>query len=64
MDVAAPRLVTAPDRQAGWRVVQPIVDAWREADGSELCTYQAGSDGPKAAELLLSRSGHEWRSIA
>jgi glucose-6-phosphate 1-dehydrogenase len=52
------------DVEAGWRVVQPILDAWRAADTSDLCFYQAGSNGPQAAELLLSRSGHEWRTIA
>jgi glucose-6-phosphate 1-dehydrogenase len=54
----------ADDIEAGWRVVQPIVDAWREGKASELCTYPAGSNGPNAAELLASRDGHEWRTIA
>jgi glucose-6-phosphate 1-dehydrogenase len=53
----------AVDIEAGWHVVQPILDAWGEAGSNELASYRAGSDGPKAAELLLSRNGHEWRAI-
>ncbi len=54
----------AVDIEAGWRAVDPILAAWREADGHDLCTYPAGSDGPKAAEQLLARSGQQWRAIA
>jgi glucose-6-phosphate 1-dehydrogenase len=54
----------AVDIEAGWRAVDPIIEAWREAGGRDLCTYQAGSDGPKAAERLLSRTGQQWRAIA
>jgi glucose-6-phosphate 1-dehydrogenase len=53
----------AIDIEAGWRVVDPILRAWREADGRDLCVYPAGSDGPKAADALLSRGGRQWRSI-
>jgi glucose-6-phosphate 1-dehydrogenase len=51
------------DIEAAWRVVEPILVAWREGHGSDLCSYGAGSDGPKAADELLKRGGYEWRSI-
>ncbi len=54
----------AGDIEAGWRVVEPILLAWRQGDGRDLHFYQAGSDGPKAAESLLSRAGQRWRPIA
>jgi len=54
----------AVDIEAGWRVVDPMLAAWREADGRDLCSYPAGSDGPKAAEQLLSRGGQQWRAVA
>ncbi len=54
----------ADNIEAGWRVVEPILRAWRQADGSDLAAYQAGSDGPAAAGELIERGGHEWRPIA
>jgi len=53
----------AVDIEAGWRVVDPILQAWGAADGRDLHPYPAGSDGPKEAECLLSRSGQQWRAI-
>jgi glucose-6-phosphate 1-dehydrogenase len=53
----------AIDIEAGWCVVDPILQAWREAGGRDLYTYPAGSDGPKAADSLLSRTGQQWRPI-
>jgi len=53
----------AIDIEAGWRVVDPILQAWGAADGRDLHFYPAGSDGPKEAERLLSHSGQQWRAI-
>jgi glucose-6-phosphate 1-dehydrogenase len=53
----------ADEIESGWRVVQPILDAWRERNEG-LTWYEAGSQGPQAAAELLARSGHEWRNIA
>jgi glucose-6-phosphate 1-dehydrogenase len=54
----------AIDIEAGWRAVDPILKAWREAGGRDLCTYKTGSDGPDAAQRLFLRSGQQWRPIA
>jgi len=54
----------AIDIEAGWRAVDPILEAWRRAEGRELCLYQAGSEGPAAAGRLMTRSGQGWRPIA
>jgi glucose-6-phosphate 1-dehydrogenase len=48
--------------EAGWRVVQPFLDAWRNAGAKGLATYQAGSEGPAEADQLLARDGRRWRS--
>jgi glucose-6-phosphate 1-dehydrogenase len=53
----------AIDIEAGWSVVDPILQAWGEAGARDLYTYPAGSDGPKAADSLLSRTGQQWRPI-
>jgi len=50
--------------EAGWRVVQPFIDAWRNAGARDLAAYQAGSEGPSEAERLLAQDGRRWRPIA
>jgi glucose-6-phosphate 1-dehydrogenase len=54
----------AVDIEAGWRVVQPVLDAWQGHDGGDLARYPAGGQGPDAAQALLARSGRRWREIA
>jgi glucose-6-phosphate 1-dehydrogenase len=49
--------------EAGWRVVQPLIDSWRDTPAG-LSTYPAGSDGPQEADALLSRDGRRWRVLA
>jgi glucose-6-phosphate 1-dehydrogenase len=50
--------------EAGWEVVQPILDLWHDDKTVSLETYAAGSAGPEAADNLLWRSGRQWRPIA
>jgi glucose-6-phosphate 1-dehydrogenase len=50
--------------EAGWAVVQPILDLWRDDKTVPLETYPAGSAGPEAADTMLWRSGRKWRPIA
>jgi glucose-6-phosphate 1-dehydrogenase len=50
--------------EAGWRVVQPFLDAWRNVGPSGLAGYKAGSEGPAEADRLLARDGRRWRPIA
>ncbi len=54
----------AVDIEAGWRVVDPILAAWREAGGRDLRTYPAGSEGPAPAQNLLAADNRQWRVIA
>jgi glucose-6-phosphate 1-dehydrogenase len=49
----------ADNIESGWRVVQPILDAWRET-AQGLTWYQAGGEGPDAATELLARGGQGW----
>ena len=49
--------------EAGWRMVQPLLDAWKSAEDTEFPNYAAGSTGPKAADDLLAASGHTWHSL-
>ncbi len=49
--------------EAGWAVVQPILDLWQNDKSTPLEPYAAGSAGPDAAENLLWRSGRKWRPL-
>ncbi len=50
--------------EAGWAVVQPVLDLWKSDGGVPLEFYPAGTAGPDAAEGLLAKSGRRWRPIA
>jgi len=52
----------ADNVEAGWAGVQPILDALK-VSRDELHPYQAGSDGPLAADMLLQRDGRSWLSL-
>ncbi len=50
--------------EAGWRVVQPILDVWKALPPRDFPNYPAGSWGPKESDHLLEREGRHWRIIA
>jgi glucose-6-phosphate 1-dehydrogenase len=47
--------------EAAWAIVDPILEAWRQAD-EPLPKYAAGSQGPEEANEILD-PGHRWRTI-
>ncbi|OLG75560.1 glucose-6-phosphate dehydrogenase, partial [Xanthomonas oryzae pv. oryzae] len=48
--------------EGAWRIVQPILDAWKQPP-SDFPNYAAGSAGPSAADALLAMNGgHAWRA--
>ena len=49
--------------EEGWRMVQPLLDAWSETPQSPFPNYAAGSTGPKEADDLLAAQGHAWHSL-
>ncbi len=49
----------ADNIEAGWAVVQPIIEDWAKGEG-EVESYPAGSEGPSAADELLRRDGRRW----
>ena len=48
--------------QQGWRLVQPMLDAWKDS-AEDLQFYAAGSAGPQAADALLAATGNSWRPL-
>jgi glucose-6-phosphate 1-dehydrogenase len=49
--------------EAGWNVIQPILDVWRALPARGFPNYAAGSWGPIEADDLLERDGRSWRRI-
>jgi glucose-6-phosphate 1-dehydrogenase len=47
--------------EASWAVVQPILEVWRNQSFG-FPNYSAGTWGPAAADEMLARRGHVWRS--
>ncbi|MGD9511296.1 MAG: glucose-6-phosphate dehydrogenase [Geminicoccaceae bacterium] len=50
----------ADNIEAGWRAVQPFLDAWRNTGPDDVHGYAAGSWGPDEADALLARDGRRW----
>jgi len=46
--------------EAGWTVVQPILDVWKALPPRDFPNYASGSWGPAQADELLHREGREW----
>jgi glucose-6-phosphate 1-dehydrogenase len=53
----------ADNIEAGWRAVQPILDAWANNPAKDIPSYVAGGNGPAAADELLARDGRAWRPL-
>jgi glucose-6-phosphate 1-dehydrogenase len=49
--------------EQGWRIVQPVLDAWAE-ETPRFPNYASGSEGPEAADALIGAGGERaWRAI-
>jgi glucose-6-phosphate 1-dehydrogenase len=48
--------------EAGWSVVEPVLDVWRALPARTFPNYVAGSWGPKEADDLMKRDGRHWRN--
>ena len=61
--IGDPTLFNRADNiEAGWKGVQPILDAVA-AGGDKIHTYDSGTDGPAAADALLSIDGRHWKPL-
>jgi glucose-6-phosphate 1-dehydrogenase len=48
--------------EAGWSVVEPVLDVWKALPARSFPNYAAGAWGPKEAEDLMTRDGRQWRT--
>jgi glucose-6-phosphate 1-dehydrogenase len=49
--------------EAGWSVVNPVLDLWKALLPRNFPNYPAGTWGPKEADELLERDGRRWRNF-
>jgi glucose-6-phosphate 1-dehydrogenase len=49
--------------EAGWRMVQPVLDVWKALPPRSFPNYAAGTWGPAEADQLLERDGRHWDHI-
>jgi glucose-6-phosphate 1-dehydrogenase len=49
--------------EAGWNIVQPIIDVWRALPARNFPNYAAGGWGPKDSEELLLRDNRSWNDV-
>jgi glucose-6-phosphate 1-dehydrogenase len=49
--------------EAGWRILDPVIDVWRALPARNFPNYPGGSWGPKEADDLMERDGRHWRTI-
>ena len=43
-----------------WKVVEPVLQAWKLSEPSNFPNYASGSWGPESAETLIAQDGHSW----
>lgn len=46
--------------EAGWSLIQPVLDVWKALPPRAFPNYEAGSWGPREADELLERDGRHW----
>ena len=49
--------------EAGWSIVDPVLDVWKALPPRRFPNYAAGAWGPKESDELLQRDGRTWRTI-
>lgn len=49
--------------EASWRVIEPILEAFKNDQTLPLHTYQSGSDGPEASIHLMNEKYQQWRVL-
>lgn len=48
--------------EAGWRVMEPILDVWGALHPRDFPNYAASAWGPADADRLLARDGRAWKN--
>ena len=46
--------------EAGWKIIQPMLDVWEALPARNFPNYAAGTWGPAEADELMTRDGRTW----
>lgn len=46
--------------EEAWKWVDPVINAWKETNGSIPELYESGTWGPKKSDLIIVRDGYFW----
>ena len=49
--------------EAGWSIVNPVLDVWKALPPRNFPNYPAGTWGPKESDELVERDGRRWRNF-
>ena len=61
LDGDAALFIRSDQIEEAWRIVDPLIGVWEDpADDSPLHEYEPGTQGPAAADELLSQDGRAW----
>jgi glucose-6-phosphate 1-dehydrogenase len=52
----------ADNIEAGWELVDPVLEVWSALPVHDFPNYAAGTWGPAAGEQLLARDGRTWHA--
>ncbi len=46
-----------------WRIVQPILDAWKESPHDDFPNYAASTWGPSDSDVMMARDNRKWHNL-
>ena len=49
--------------EAAWRLLMPVLDAWKGSPPNDFPNYAGGTWGPDATQGLLVQQGHSWPAL-
>ncbi len=50
--------------EAGWKVIEPVLDVWKALPPRSFPNYGSGTWGPKEADDMMHRDGREWHNVS
>ncbi|MBI1335391.1 MAG: glucose-6-phosphate dehydrogenase [Phycisphaera sp.] len=48
--------------EQAWKVVQPVLDYWKENPQDDLPNYAAGTWGPSSSDVMMARDNRHWHN--